>query len=268
MIFLDDFIELLEEDCIELSSVNHIYVYPSLLIATAYEDCKDLDIKEIKESKCIYNKFKGKTYKSYKECMIDYVNYFIPEKYYNTTFIRTDVLLNYLYDEVPESILNNIDNIRSIIDIDEDAVSYLSDDTTKVFLPNTDPIIDVYKVKRISDNRQMLKTLDLEEAKKLADKFDNYCVYNSKGEKVYGKEKAKVIAKVEPINTTKNIEKSSIIILKNANLYENYNSTAPMRSISGTYKIVSSKKLNNRFEIAKTEDSPFNLGWINEKDIK
>lgn len=268
MIFLDDFIELLEEDSIDLSSIDHIYVYPSLLIAIAYEDCKDLDMKEIKETKCIYNKFKGKTYKSYKDCMVDYVKYFIPEKYFNTTFIRIDVLLKYLYDEVPESIVNNIDNIKDIVSIDEEALSYLSDDTTKVFLPNTDPIVDVYKVKRISDNRQMLKTLDLNEAKKLADQFDNYCVYNSKGEKIYGKEKAKVNAKVEPINTTKNIEKSSVIILKNANLYENYNSTAPMRSISGTYKIVSSKRLNNRFEITKTGESSFNLGWINEKDIK
>ncbi len=131
-------------------------------------------------------------------------------------------------------------------------------------VPDMLPSVDVYIVKNTGTNMKVLTTDNIKEAKDVCEKTYGTAVYNSRGEKIYGKLERKVRKTSKYIGRI-DTESSKYVYLNNTNLYKDNNSKIPSRSISGTYKISKTYEgYSNRIPITTLEDEDFIIGYINK----
>lgn len=262
---ISDVISLLEDDACKVSIETN--VYPSIYIAIAIYEYNTYGEYFIVQNKNPYNTFlKETTYFSYSDAMRKFS---LVMKLYSDKLLSEENVLNKIYGD--KVIIYDILNISSEYDlnkINERFLSTLFGNKNIIDIPK-DPIIDLYFVKRFSNTTTLLRTMDLNEAKRVCNKNPGTIVVNSKNDIIYGEKDThrKTPRTIENISYTKDIFIGTKVNVLKANLYKSATSNVPIRSISGTYKISSNIK-NNRYQISSIFDDGLIVGYIRVNEIQ
>lgn len=262
---ISDIVPLLEDDACKVSVETN--VYPSIYIAIAIYEFKKYGEYFLIKCKNPYNSFlKENTYFSYMDAMRKFS---LITAIYSKTLLSERNILNKIYND--QDIIDTILNISleyNLQEINKKFIYIIFDNKNIIDIPK-EKNIDIYFVKRFSNSTTLLKTMDINEAKRICIKNPGTIVVDSKGNTVYGKKdtERKLIKSVRSLNTTDNIYIGSKINLLKANLYNSFESNIPTRSISGTYKISSNIK-NNRYKISSVFDDNLVIGYVKLDDIE
>ena len=175
------------------------------------------------------------------------------------------------YKESPAEDIEFLDKYNSIAKANNlfrfDKESLYAEPGNIIDIPDIAPSVDQYTVK--TDNKEVLKTSNLEEANKMAELNAGSKVYNSRGVVINAKQTSTKSDKIVPVD----LKAGSKIVCNNLNLYYNLKDKRPGRSISGDFYLYDGKKVNNRYAVCAklgSEDKPVYslIGFVNAKDIE
>lgn len=129
------------------------------------------------------------------------------------------------------------------------------------------PFVDQYIVHK-SDKTIALVTSSIEEVKQMLNINTSYITTNSRGKVM----NFKPAVRKNSIATTVSITAGSKIVCTNVHLYAEYNSTAPIRNITGVYYIYESNNFGGRYHICKksfigNDELTVPVGYIKATDI-
>lgn len=260
-----DVINLLSKDSYIVALETN--VYPSIYLSVAIHEFYKYGDYFIRVNKNPYNSFlKENTYFYFKDAMRKFS---VINKLYSKVLLTEEHTLEKIYDD--KDTIKEILNISKQFNLskyNEEYAKTLYEGGTIIDI-STEPKIQLYTVRRYSNSSILLKTTDLDEAKRICNINAGSMVIDSKNNIVYGsKDTHKVVSKnVIDISSYKNYTIGTKINLLKANLYEKWDSKVPLRSISGTY-IISSNVKNNRYRISSSVDTTFTIGYIEVSAIE
>ena len=261
-----DVIELLKKDAYAVSLETK--VYPSVFLSVAIYEYYNYGDYFLKTSKNPYNSsLKENTYFSFRDAMRKFATV---NKIYSKEILTDEHVLEKIYTD--KDIIKEILNISKQFDLNQynkEFIEAIIDTDGPIIDISKEPKVQIYTVKRYSNNSTLLRTNDLDEAIKVCDINAGSMVLDSKNNIVHGvKDIHKFTTKnVIDISSYKNFTIGTKINLLKANLYEKWDSKVPKRSISGTF-IISSNVKNNRYRISSVTDNTFIIGYVETSAIE
>ena len=175
------------------------------------------------------------------------------------------------YKESPAEDIEFLDKYNSIAKANNlfrfDKESLYAEPGNIIDIPDIAPSVDQYTVK--TDNKEVLKTSNLEEANKMAELNAGSKVYNSRGVVINAKQTSTKSDKIVPVD----LKAGSKIVCNNLNLYYNITDKNPGRSLTGDYYLYDGKKIKDRYAVCVKNGSNENpvymkIGYVNAKDIE